>query len=186
MRCRDQLGAFYVEAAIVMPLLLLVVFVSIFFCTMAVRNFALQMLANDIARDISLALGTFPTTANKCIFSGTNPCAAPTAQNTKPFYLTDADYKTARQDCWNSCAGTQYLLADMVSSGTISITGTTIPSAFDTSTAPSTSTTVVPGDLIKVKVSYPASRILNGGQIPLFGSVTATLQASAVTVMEKP
>ena len=49
-----QTGAVYVEAAIIMPVMLLVTFTCLFFFLLAARQFSVQMLANEIAKDISL------------------------------------------------------------------------------------------------------------------------------------
>ena len=183
-----QTGAIYVEAAIIMPVLLLVVFASIFFFLLAARHFSLQMLANDIAKDISLSLD--PRTGVSTGAQG--GCFQRACAYTTP--LTDykldldtllANRYTASNGCWKVCAQQQYLLATQ---NALQVTLTAHPTIqwFDTVNTAATTTQVAVGDYIEVELRYPARAVLGGG-IAMFGATPdVEIVGTAISVLERP
>ena len=187
-----ETGAVYVEAAIIMPVLLLVVFASLFFMLVAARHFSLQMLASEIAKDAGLALdpraGVNPGSQGSCI------------QKTCTYRQFNADelrvelVNTLRSwkwggtppGCWKQCAQSQYLL-DTTTNG-LTLTLTSYPSLqwFDTTSPTSYPPYAAVGDYIGVELQYPLSSIF-GGNVPMFGYLgNIRLVGTAITVLERP
>jgi len=198
-------GAIYVEAAIVLPVLILVVFASIFFFLLAARHLSLQMLASEIARDVSLSLD--PRSAVSYGTQGTciqTSCTYITPVDFKK-YDTKLDltevlrnrYKSDGTGCWDNCARSQYLLATRPkpshsgagSADALSIALTAYPSTqwFDSiPTGASSNNWASAGDYIEVTATYPASAVLGGG-IAMFGAIPdIKLVGSAIAVLERP
>lgn len=183
-----QTGAIYVEAAIIMPVLLLVVFASIFFFLLAARHFSLQMLANDIAKDISLSLdprtGVYTGTQSGCI---QRECTyTPTLTDSKLDLdeLLKSRY-TDSSGCWNVCARQQYLLATQ-NALTVTLTAHPTIQWFDTVNTAATTTQVAVGDYIEVELRYPARAVLGGG-IAMFGATPdVEIVGTAISVLERP
>lgn len=192
-----QTGAIYVEAAIILPVLLLVVFASIFFFLLAARHFSLQMLANEIAKDVSLALdprtGVEPGIQGSCI---QNTCTYTDPPfNTKlhlPTFLSQR-YGTGT-GCCSDCARRQYLLATAPSGSTtsgpwlqVSLTAHPTLQWFDPT--PGGTTTIdsaAVGDFVQVELRYPAQAILGGG-IAMFGATPdISIVGTAIAVLERP
>jgi Flp pilus assembly protein TadG len=190
----SQTGAIYVEAAVVLPILLLVTFASAFFFLLAARHFSLQMLANEIARDISLSLdpraGVVNTGQTSCI---QRTCAAfntTAASKVDVSTMTTNRYDTPT-GCWNDCARTQYLLATDPTGGkpALDINLTVYPAFqwYDTPTMTTPPPTVAAvGDYVLVELRYPAQAVLGGG-IPFFGAIpNINLVGTAIAVIERP
>lgn len=182
-----QTGAVYVEAAIVMPFLILVTFASAFLFLCAARQVTVQMLANEIAKDLSMALRTTQFTGiSYCI----NNCKAGLNNFSQFSELDITTYQNAMygntDGCWNSCARNSYLLA---TSGTypleISVTPQHLVNWYD-DTPSTTYNYLSPGDFFTVKLRYPFRAVWGGG-IAMFGVVPANkyLIGTAVGVMEK-
>jgi Flp pilus assembly protein TadG len=186
----SQTGAIYVEAAVVLPILLLVTFASAFFFLLAARHFSLQMLANEIARDVSLSLdprtGVSYGAQASCIQT---TCPDPT---TTPASKVDVSaLKLARYTtpggCWNTCAGSYYLLATAPANPALQVNLTVYP-AFQWYDTPTTTTPTVAavGDYVLVELRYPAQAVLGGG-IPFFGAIpTMNIVGTAIAVIERP
>ncbi|MEY4669449.1 MAG: hypothetical protein RL518_2148 [Pseudomonadota bacterium] len=183
------------EAAIILPILLLVVFASIFFFILAARHFSLQMLANEIAKDISLSLNPPSTVATSrqgaCACNNAN---TPTEPKLNVQDLLNERYRNTN-GCWRNCAQ-RYLLktAPTVQEGNqtsglqISLLAHPALQWFDA--APSGEQSIqnaAVGDFIEVQLTYPMQDIL-GGSIAMFGTVGANMNlgGSAITVLERP
>lgn len=194
---KPQTGALYVEAAIIMPILLLVTFASSFFLLVAARHFSLQMLANEIAKDVSLslqpvALGNHTACIPRCMaenFAWATPLRDDGYDNSADL----SDYIPSQIDnptgCWNSCAADRYLLA-APGRGlpyALSVTVTAYPrmQIFD-ETPPPIGGVAAAGDLFEVSVAYPLRAVWGGG-IAFFGLIPATskIYANAVGVIDK-
>jgi len=199
-RSARQSGAIYVEAAIVLPVLILVVFASIFFFLLAARHFSLQMLANEMARDVSLSLN--PQTAVTQPTCIQRECEYILPDNETKFdsKLNLTTFLTNRYQngtgCWNVCAKSQYLLATRPS-GTpqggannwlqVTLTPYSTVQWFDSVSSGTTSPNwAAIGDYIEVTATYPASAVLGGG-IAMFGAIpNIMLTGSAIAVLERP
>jgi Flp pilus assembly protein TadG len=172
-----ETGTIFVEAALVMPLLLLVCFASIYFFMAAARNYAVQMVANDIARAASLSL------SQETLKSG--GCIAMCRQQTVGSGIETVDIQQflgSYNNCFKKCASSQYLLSENF----VSIAVTPIPDFSSLAVAPQQTTNLLsPGDMVRVNVSYPVSAVL-GATIPMFGSWAGNLQGSSVGIIEKP
>jgi Flp pilus assembly protein TadG len=163
----SQTGAIYVEAAVVLPILLLVTFASAFFFLLAARHFSLQMLANEIARDVSLSLdprtGVSYGTQASCIQS-----TCPTANTTAASKVDINAMKVARYDtvggCWNWCANEYYRLATAPADPALQVNLTVYPAFqwFDAPITPPPAEAAV-GDYVLVELRYPAQAVLGGG-----------------------
>lgn len=186
----SQTGAIYVEAAVVLPILLLVTFASAFFFLLAARHFSLQMLANEIARDVSLSLdprtGVSYGAQASCIQS-----TCPTANTTAASKVNVSTMTTDRYDtptgCWNTCAKTYYLLTTTPSVPALDVNLTVYPAFqwFDTPTV-STPTEAAVGDYVLVELRYPAQAVL-GGALPFFGNIPQyDIVGTAIAVIERP
>lgn len=177
-----QVGAYFVEAALVTPLVLLITFASIFFCVLAAKNFALQSFATDIARDISLSLQTTPSaTATPRPWCTLCPVRAQSSTS-----VDMSVFKQAHLSCWQSCAQTKYPIGILNAGGQaldISIDTYPIAQWYDATFTPSA--TVGPGDLFNVSVRYPSSNFLNG-KVPFLGTLSFNIEGTAVGVIEKP
>ena len=192
----QETGGIYVEAAIILPVLLLVVFASIFFFLVAARHFSLQMLANDIASDISLSLGPrFGVNFGDRASCGKENSSYPPTTSPTPSKLDLTDMLRERytnsNGCWNVWAREQYLLATHSSGAdpseylTVSLNAHPTLHWFD---EPSTQTmnSVAIGDFIEVEVRYPAKAILGGG-IAMFGATPdISIVGTAIAVLERP
>ena len=192
-----QTGAVYVEAAIILPVLLLVVFASIFFFLLAARHFSLQMLANDIAKDISLSLGPrFGVNTGDRTTCGEDRSSFPDPATfrTPPSKLSLATllsnrYTTNANGCWRIWARENYLLATPPSTAALQVTLTAYPKTqwFDSIDANTpTPTEVAIGDYIEIQLRYPAQAILGGG-IAMFGATpNISIVGTAIAVLERP
>jgi len=177
--CGKQRGTIFVEAALVMPLLLLVCFASIYLFIAAARNYAVQMVANDIARTASLSLSQDAATSGGCIAMCRKQTVGAGVET-----VDIIEFLESYSDCFKGCASSQYLLAGNY----LSIHVKPIPdlSSLSTQTGQTSVTNQLsPGDMVKVNVSYPVSAVL-GATIPMFGSWSGDLQGSSVGVIEKP
>jgi hypothetical protein len=190
-----ETGAIYVEAAIIMPVLLLVVFASLFFLLVAARHFSLQMLASDIAKDISLALdprvGVDPGAFGGCL-QRTCPYvqgSSANANDVDELRLNVTSFQSSRlltNGCWTTCAQSQYLLK--TGTGGMQVNLSIYPSLkwFDSTPSTNQITYAAVGDYIGVQVTYPVSAVLGGG-IPMFGLVPdINIAGTAITVLERP
>lgn len=185
----SQTGAIYVEAAIVLPILILVTFASAFFFLLAARHFSLQMLANEIARDVSLSLdprtGASYGARPSCIQS---TCPAFNTSSATTVDVTDMkDVRYTQGGCWNTCARTQYFLATAPADPALDVNLTVYPS-FQWYDVPTTDPTTVAavGDYVLVELRYPAQAVLGGG-IPFFGAIpNINLVGTAIAVIERP
>ena len=188
-----QAGAVYVEAAIILPVLLLVTFTCLFFFLLAARQFSIQMLANEIAKDISLSLQAVEdnwndssrTCMSDCRLNG---CRAQTTvlRHTKNLDEYVACQSEEQNDCWKECARDQFLL-NTDGDYPMSVTATAYPAAqwFDETDTPSTDPNISAGDLFEVTVSYPFRAVWGGG-IAFFGLVPEKdLTGIAVGIVEK-
>ena len=188
-----QTGAVYVEAAIILPVLLLVVFASIFFFLLAARHFSLQMLANDIAKDISLSLGPrFGVNTGDRLSCGEDKFSFPTTTAPSKLSLTTLlsnRYTTNTTGCWRIWAREQYLLATPPSAAALQVTLTAYPKTqwFDSiPVGTATPTEVAIGDYIEIQLRYPAQAILGGG-IAMFGATpNISIVGTAIAVLERP
>lgn len=200
----NQDGAVYVEAALVLPLLLLVTFVSAFFFMCAARYFSLQMLANEMAKDLSIALHTPGTDGlgypeRTCIADckvdmqsgGTYEWGDTVSPANLRHHVDVDDYVTKmylQGGCWNLCAQRRYFLSTVGGGRTqfLSVTARVYPvqNWYD---APIVNRVNVasPGDYFLVTVSYPLRAVWGGG-IAFFGLAPNTsLVGTAVGVLEK-
>ena len=188
----SQTGAIYVEAAVVLPILLLVTFASAFFFLLAARHFSLQMLANDIARDVSLSLdprtGVVNTGQTSCIQS-TCPASNTTADSKVDVSAMTTNRYDTLTGCWNTCARRQYFLATDPTGGKPALdVNLTVYPAFQWFDAPTagTPTEAAVGDYVLIELTYPAQAVLGGG-IPFFGGIPdIDLVGSAIAVIERP
>lgn len=174
----NEEGAIYVEAALVLPLLLLVTFVSAFFFMCAARYFSLQMLANEMAKDLSIALHTPGTsglgfTQRTCIAScKTDLTNYPWAdgRGTLQIFNVDVDayvnYMYTNGGCWNECAQGRYFLSTVGSNRpfTLSVNARVYPvqNWYDSQITNSVNQ-ASPGDYFLVTVSYPLRAVWGGG-----------------------
>lgn len=172
---RHQRGAVFVDAAIIMPVFLLVTFVTIFLCLMAYRLSSIQMAANDIAQSISKA------------FYGGGPfyCApgAPTVQQRKGTILIQ-DLRGACEGSWRSGIATKYLIPTD-NQMPITVVGYAHLPPLDGGQNVQNATTLRAGDSFVVLVKFPKTNIL-GGKVPLFGLLSGDLVASAAGFIERP
>jgi len=183
-----QTGAIYVEAAIIMPVLLLVVFASIFFFLLAARHFSLQMLANDIAKDISLSLEStvVSTGAQGGCFQRACTPTPPLTDHKLDLGTLLANRYTASNGCWKVCAQQQYLLATTQDALKVTLTAHPTIQWFDTVNIAATPTQVAVGDYIEVELRYPARAVLGGG-IAMFGATPdVEIVGTAISVLERP
>lgn len=186
----SQTGAIYVEAAVVLPILLLVTFASAFFFLLAARHFSLQMLANDIARDVSLSLDRRADVVNtgqtSCI-QRTCPAASTTAASTIDVSAMKLARYTTTSGCWNTCARTQYFIATPPADPALDVNLTVYPAFqwFDAATT-TTATVAAVGDYVRVELRYPARAVLGGG-IPFLGAIpNINIVGTAIAVIERP
>ena len=191
---KSQAGALYVEAAIIMPVLLLVTFASIFFLLVAARHFSLQMLANEIAKDVSLSL-------QPVSYASQSACI-PNCMRSYGSQLRDVGYDntvdladyvdsqlSGESGCWSKCAAEQYLLVPPNSTGRykMSVTVTAHPKMqFFDETLPDNGNMGAAGDFFEVSVAYPLRAVLGGG-IAFFGVIPANskIYGNAVGVIDK-
>lgn len=194
---KQQTGALYVEAAIIMPILLLVTFASLFFLLVAARHFSLQMLANDIAKDVSLSLQPVgPTTLSACIPKCMNENLTWATgvrnegyDNTVDLVNYAAVQSNSPAGCWNHCAAYRYLLAapgrGLPYALSVTITAHPRMQIFDEQ-VPSSGGVAAAGDFFEVTVAYPLRAVLSGG-IAFFGLIpeTSRIYGNAVGVIDK-
>jgi hypothetical protein len=196
----SQVGAVYVEAAIVMPVLILVTFASLFFLLVAARHFSLQMLANEIAKDISLSL---QPAAEAPVPTGVKQLSCiPECMRTSNLRTSTSSYLNTRNidtyaakqmestGCWNTCARTLYLLATPQTKSTAPALGVAVTSyptmqVFDEQ-LPANQGVVSAGDFFQVSVSYPLRAVWGGG-IAFFGLIpeSSRIYGTAVGVVDK-
>jgi hypothetical protein len=192
-----QTGAVYVEAAIIMPVLLLVTFTCLFFFLLAARQFSVQMLANEIAKDISLSLqtnlddssasnGVRPSCMKNCRTNcrgEEDPLNLHHTRDLKAYVTCNSQDQGA---CWNTCARDQFLL-NTDGEYPMSVSATAYPARqwFDSGSTPTAHSTISAGDLFDVTVSYPFRAVWGGG-IAFFGLVPdKNLTGIAVGIVEK-
>jgi hypothetical protein len=183
----------YVEAAIIMPVLLLVTFTCLFFFLLAARQFSVQMLANEIAKDISLSLqadaDAVTGAGSTCIRGCRRNCSGDQniiLRHTRNLTAYVACNSTYPEACWNTCARDQFLL-NTDGDYPMSVIATAYPAAqwFDETDTPSTHSSISAGDLFDVTVSYPFRAVWGGG-IAFFGLVPEkNLTGIAVGIVEK-
>jgi hypothetical protein len=194
---KSQAGALYVEAAIIMPVLLLVTFASIFFLLVAARHFSLQMLANEIAKDVSLSLQPVQWVDSYQLSACIPKCMQSDGQNLRDDGYANtvdlADYVDSQlsggSGCWSKCAAEQYLLVPPNSNGPykMSVTVTAHPKMqFFDETLPYNGNMGAAGDFFEVSVAYPLRAVLGGG-IAFFGVIPASskIYGNAVGVIDK-
>jgi Flp pilus assembly protein TadG len=193
-KATQQDGAVYVEAAIILPVLLLVTFASSFFFLVAARHFSLQMLANEIAKDVSLILqpvNSSPPAAciPLCMASQGTTFRSNGFENSKSV----AAYSTTQMSsngCWNICARDRYMLATPASLATypLSLTVTVHPTMqyYDETLPANSSTWVSAGDFFEVSIAYPLRSVWGGG-IAFFGivPVSSMIYGNAVGIIDK-
>lgn len=186
-----QTGAVYVEAAIIMPVMLLVTFTCLFFFLLAARQFSVQMLANEIAKDISLSLqassdnnlGNARTCMNNCRAACRDGINTMQTRNLDDY--VQCQYENT-ESCWNKCARDNFLL-NTEGEHALSVTATAYPARqwFDSGSTPTAHSTISAGDLFDVTVSYPFRAVWGGG-IAFFGLVPEkNLTGIAVGIVEK-
>lgn len=194
----SQVGALYVEAAIVMPILLLVTFASLFFLLVAARHFSLQMLANEIAKDVSLSLqppsSRFTTACIPQCMSGRGTFLRADGY-AHTVDLTDYSYAQMSSDenqagCWRSCARDKYLLATPTSNSDpyglrVFVTAHPSMQLFDEQ-LPANGSVAAAGDFFEVTLTYPLRSVWGGG-IAFFGLIplTSKIYGNAVGVIDK-
>lgn len=187
-----QTGAVYVEAAIIMPVLLLVTFTCLFFFLLAARQFSVQMLANEIAKDISLSLqanaDNWTGAGSTCIKNCRTNCrdTSGTLKHTRDLNAYVACNTAQQGACWNTCARDAFLL-NTEGSYALSVTAAAYPAAqwFDQLDTPTAHSSISAGDLFDVTVSYPFRAVWGGG-IAFFGLVPEkNLTGIAVGIVEK-
>jgi len=170
---RHQQGAYFVEAALVTPLLLLITFAAIFFCILAAKNFALQTFATDVARDVSLSLQA----------KGSAWCpSCGTAQVASTNQVVLSTFSGSYDSCWKTCANSRYPIIG-ANNVTITVSGFPVTNFFDGDVT--YTGLVAPGDLFNVSVQYSSSNFM-GGNVPFLGSFNFNLQGTAVGVIERP
>lgn len=169
---RHQRGAVFVDAAIIMPVFLLVTFVTIFLCLMAYRLTSIQLAANDIALSISYSFqrgGPF-----KC---GTGTNAA----------IGTVEIQTLATNCeaiWREGIATRYLIP-ATDPMPIRVVGYAHQQSHDGGATLQNATILRAGDSFVLVVNFPKSNIL-GGKVPLFGFLQGDLVASAAGFIERP
>jgi hypothetical protein len=156
------------------------------------------MLANDIAKDVSLALDP----RNDAQAGAQRSCVENECKYTTPAFDTKLNLTTFIQDrygstnsCWNVCARQQYLLATPPSGQSqgqgawLTVTLTPYPKLgwFDTNPGGNQAIdSVAVGDYVEVQLSYPSRAILGGG-IAMIGLVpNFTIVGTAIAVLERP
>jgi TadE-like protein len=169
---KAERGVYAVETALLVPVLFLVIFAAIFFCTLAAKNFALQAFATDIARDISLSLQSSGAIAN---------CSTVTRPPSSPVDV--GTFSSARFACWKNYAQSKYPVGITSNNLQISVQAFPIQNWFDSSFNPTTA--AAPGDLFNVSVRYPASDFM-GGRVAFLGSFNFQLEGTAVGFIERP
>jgi hypothetical protein len=153
------------------------------------------MLANDIAKDISLSLGPRfgVNTGNgtQCSESNTSfpdPQAFPTPPSKLSLATLLTNRYTNASGCWKVWARQRYLLATPPSASALQVTLIAYPKTqwFDSIPAgTATPTEVAIGDYIEIRLSYPAQAILGGG-IAMFGATpNISIVGTAITVLER-
>ena len=188
-----QTGAVYVEAAIIMPVMLLVTFTCLFFFLLAARQFSVQMLANEIAKDISLSLqadaDAFTGAGSTCIRGCRRDCSGDAniiLRHTRDLNAYVECNSKEQKACWNTCARDQFLL-NTDGEYPMSVSATAYPARqwFDSGSTPTAHSTISAGDLFDVTVSYPFRAVWGGG-IAFFGLVPEkNLTGIAVGIVEK-
>lgn len=192
-----QVGAVYVEAAIVLPVIILVTFASLFFFLCAARQFTVQMLATEIAKDISIALRPAVRTGidyciNECRIAieggaqGANPFLTKSELDLDAYHT--AMYTNSSPGCWRTCAQNAYLLG---TTGTYPLKITLrahhmIEFYDDPLLGTQNYNDLSPGDIFTVTLQYPLRAVWGGG-IAMFGVVPEGkfLTGIAVGVLEK-
>ena len=169
---RHQRGAAFVEAAIILPVFLLVTFVTIFLCLMAYRLSSIQMAANDIALSIS----------NSFSGGGPFPCSSGTYPTNGNIVL--AEHTANCLVTWRTGIATRYLIPSTAPMQ-IFVVGYAHQQSHDGGATISNATTLRAGDSFVLVVKYPKSNIL-GGKVPLFGFLQGDLVASAAGFIERP
>jgi len=186
IRVREN-GSVYVEAAIVMPVLLLVTFASIFFFMCAARHFSLQMLANDIARDVSLELQPGPSDpATGCAAFRPASEGAKLADGSQTIQLENLkSHRFATTRSWGECATKRYLLA--FQGMDVTLLPFQVRAWYDDPTNGTQNSVVSPGDFVQVDVTYPLTSVLGGG-IAFFGLVpqNVRMRGTALGIIERP
>lgn len=173
-RKRHQRGAAFVEAAIVMPALLLTTFCTMFLCLLGYRLTCVQMAANDVARSISNAF-------NGGAYGG---CSGGIATNVTNGTI---EIQTLRNNCmtsWRGTIATRYLIPAS-NSMTIEVSGYAHQGSHDGGGTIPDATTLRGGDSFVVVVSFPKTNIL-GGKVPLHGLLSGNLVGSAAGFIERP
>ena len=196
-KATQQEGAVYVEAAIILPVLLLVTFASSFFFLVAARHFSLQMLANEIAKDVSLILQPVNSSPPKACIPLCMASQGSTLRN-----LGNQGYENSKNvgaystgqmasnGCWNICARDRYMLATPASQATypLSLTVTVHPTMqyYDETLPANSSTWVSAGDFFEVSIAYPLRSVWGGG-IAFFGivPVSSMIYGNAVGIIDK-
>ena len=144
-----QTGAVYVEAAIIMPVMLLVTFTCLFFFLLAARQFSVQMLANEIAKDISLSLqadaDAFTGAGSTCIRGCRRHCSEDAniiLRHTRDLNAYVECNSHDQEACWNTCARNQFLL-NTDGDYPMSVTATAYPARqwFDSGSTPTAHST---------------------------------------------
>jgi hypothetical protein len=199
----NQAGALYVEAALVLPLLLLVTFAGAFFFLCAARHLSLQMAANEMAKDLSVALhdprDNGQLWAEKTCIAGCKadpnvvyPWGGDREQNLLKFNVELDAYVnfmyTNAEGCWNACASSRYRLLTVGGGRTqyLSVRAQVFPVAnwYDDDVT-SNLNQASPGDYFMVTLSYPLRAVWGGG-ITFFGMAPdMSLVGTAVGVLEK-
>ena len=186
----EEFGAIYVESAIVLPILLLVTFASIFFFLCAARYFSLQMLANEIARDISLGLQDPEANATGCNKLRTGKLSSNDSQEINLTTTCDDQFNNGSAGKWKLCAKDRYLLVTDPPNNKPSVNAIVHPvrNWFD---APFTSSsqlfnTASPGDFVEVTVRYPIRWVM-GDTIAVMGLLPdVELIGKGVGIVEPP
>lgn len=197
-----QDGAIYVEAALIMPILLLVTFAGAFFFLCAARHFSLQMAAHEMAKDLSVALHdprslTGLNDREKTCIAGCKaelesyPWAAGREAPVRHFNVDLTAYVNIMYNnggCWKACAESRYLLSTPGGGRThfLSVRAQVYPVAnwYDADIT-NTPNIASPGDYFMITLSYPLRAVWGGG-ITFFGMAPNTsLVGTAVGVLEK-
>lgn len=169
---RHQRGAAFVEAAIILPVFLLVTFVTIFLCLMAYRLTSIQLAANDIARSIGNS------------FQGGAPFRCNTGSNAANGTVEIQTLATNCAAIWRAGIATRYLIP-ATDPMPIRVVGYAHQQSHDGGATLPNATTLRAGDSFVLVVNFPKSNIL-GGRVPLFGFLQGDLVASAAGFIERP
>jgi Flp pilus assembly protein TadG len=198
----NQDGAIFVEAALVLPILLLVTFAGAFFFLCAARFLSLQMAANEMAKDLSVALhdpeyNGLNSMEKTCIAG----CKAtlpnyPWRDQLGPLQRFNVDVGEyveemydAANGCWNACAESRYRLITRQygRSSYLTVEAQVFPAAswYDQEITNPNTFVASPGDYFIVTLRYPLRAVWGGG-ITFFGLAPNTsLVGTAVGVLEK-